>query len=188
MIVALGHEAQNGKDAFCIFLIDHLRKRTKNLEVTRVGFADRLYDFCYSVYSWAGFKTRLHYSRYPHEKEIVLPRLSLTPRQILIYVGEHMRAYDGDVWLNAACRGNKKGALTIITDLRKVNEFKALEGFPRIKITRPGFESRIQSDVDLADAPWDFVIQNAGSLKDLSTRADLFCTEVILPFLQKEFA
>ena len=188
MIVALGHEAQNGKDQFCIFIIDHLRKRTKNLEVTRVGFADRLYDFCYSVYSWGGFKTRLHYSRYPHEKGIILPRLGLTPRQILINVGEHMRTYDENVWLNAACRGNKKGALTIITDLRKENEFKALEGFPRVKITRPGFESTIQCDVDLNTAPWDHVIQNDGSLNLLSSRADLFCTEVILPFLAQEFA
>ena len=183
----MGHHKRNGKDQFAIFIIDVLRKRMKNLEVTRSGFADKLYDFCHAAYSWGGMGSRLYYVQHPEMKEIVLPKLGKTPRQVLIDVGNHMRLYDPNIWLNACCRGNKVGALQIITDMRFPNEYQALESYIRVKVTRPGFESTSEADIPLNGVTdWHHVIMNDGTLHDLTVKAQNFVDSVLIPKIKSE--
>lgn len=191
MILAIGHEAQVGKDTFAMFLIDHIRKQSmKGLNVTREGFADRLYDLAYSLYKWGGFQTRQYYLIHPQLKEVVLPKLGRTPRDILIGLAEAVRLYDPAAWLNAVLM-DRAAHLKIIPDLRNVNEFEICEQAMayRLRIKIPGLPpSKNLSDKYLYSMPderWSETILNDGDLECLNRKAQEFGDRVVIPVLRK---
>lgn len=191
MILAIGHESQQGKDTFAMLLINYIRKQQmRGLKILREGFADRLYDLCYSLYKWGGFQTRQYYAENPHAKDIVLPLLGRTPRQILIGVGNIVRDYDDKAWLYAVIK-ERGYHLKIVPDLRKVNEFEHLEdeGHLRLKIIDPRKpRSTLESDIDLANVPderWSGIVLNDGTINDLNTKVIDFADRIIIPRLYK---
>lgn len=191
MILAIGHESEQGKDTFAMLLVNHIRKQQmRGLKILREGFADRLYDLCYSLYKWAGFQTRQYYADNPSKKNDILPLLGKTPRDILIGMGNIVREYDSGAWLNAVIK-ERNHHLKIIPDLRKVNEFEHLEADNcyRLKLIDPRKpRSTRDSDVDLAKMPderWSEVILNDGTIEDLNAKVISFADRVIVPILQK---
>lgn len=191
MLIALGHEAQVGKDTFAMFLVNHLRRLNwKGLKITREGFADRLYDLAYATYRWAGFQSRQFYQENPKQKEVILPLVGKTPRDILIGLGNIAREFDPGIWLNAVVK-DRGHHLKIIPDLRKLNEFEYCEANEvyRIKIMIPGRPpSTFQSDVDLQPIPterWSEIILNDGDLSCLNAKAVDFAERVVIPRIQK---
>lgn len=183
-IIAIGHQKNVGKDEFVKFCIDILRPQTKNLKIVRRGFADKLYDFCYSTYSWAGFKPRAYYQDNPNAKNDLLLPLNKTVRQLLIEMGNHIRQYDSDIWINANLKTDDSDIL-FISDLRYPNEFlhcqanKALT----VKIHRPGLEIPTdEADTALNgwDSRWDIWIDNNGALNDLYSQAEKFVKNYLI--------
>jgi hypothetical protein len=192
MILGIGNESGVGKDTFSMFLIDYLRSRKiKSLNITREGFADRLYDFCYAVYSWAGFKSRQHYILNPQDKEIILPKLGKCPRQILIDISNLFQShYDPNIFMNAVVNDGSGFHLKIVPDLRRPREFEALRANPSaylLRITKPDVDSKWEMDTELKTPPylerWHETISNDGDLNVLNSKAMEFAERIVLPRL-----
>lgn len=190
-IIGVGHRKLSGKDTFAKDVIEILKTeiQTKNLKIGRIGFADKLYDFCYSVYKWAGFKDRIHYINFPHDKGRILPLLNKTPRQILIEIGNHMRTYDESIWLNAALK-TKDFDVLIVTDVRYPNEAQSIldNNGTLIKIDRTveGVDYTDVADMGLANwETWTHVINNNGSRQEFYKNNERFVKGNIIVRLNK---
>jgi hypothetical protein len=189
MILGFGHRKRTGKDTLAKFVVSILREhegyRGKN--VSRRGFADHLYNTCYLLYSWAGFKRREYYEEYPEAKEAVLPALGKSPRQILIDVGCHLRLYDPPVWINAALRSDNADVI-VVSDLRYPNEYQAIKeaGGYCFKVVRPSVKNTDDAaDCALDKQPhWDDIVENSGTLKDLHNQARRIVEAFVLPCLR----
>jgi hypothetical protein len=189
MIIALGHEAGTGKDTFVMFAIDYLRQKYKNLELNREGFADRVYDLCYSVYSWAGFRTRHYYITNPRAKEEILAPIGKTPRQCLIGVAEKVREFDPQAWLNAVFQ-NKPKHVKWITDLRTPEEVEVGRklGAYLVRVQNPNAPA-IQCSVSAMlrgrEDVWDETLINDGTLDQWKEQAFAFCDRKVVPHIQQ---
>lgn len=181
-IIAFGHQKGVGKDQFVRFCFDVLRGKMGRKQLIRRGFADKLYDACYSMYGWAGFQTRTYYEQNPDKKSEKLAT-GKTVRETLIEVGNVLRWYDSDVWINANLRDSSYDIL-FVTDLRYPNEFlhiKAVGGDASIcvKVSRPG----LPEPTDVADCAlngwtkWDAEVINDGDLNDLYLKAEKFISD-----------
>lgn len=181
-IIALGHQKKVGKDEFTKYCIDYLRPKSIFKSIVRRGFADKLYDFCYSIYEWAGFKPRQYYQENPDAKEVILPKIGKSPRTILIEIGNHMRAYDLGVWINAAL-STVNCDLLFITDCRYPNELEAVRkvGGHTVKMIRPGLPIPTDiADTALNDYDFDETINNSAGKRELYDQAKYFCETRIL--------
>lgn len=185
-IFAFGHQKFVGKDTIIKFMIDILRPKMRASRIVKRGFADRVYDVCYLLYKWAGMQTRAYYEDHPYAKANLLKN-GKTVRQLLIEVGTPvMRAYDEQVWINAALSDDDFDIL-LINDCRFPNEFEAVKnlGGTTIRVTRPGLEA----PTDVADTAlngyeeqWDEHIENNGDLNALYDAAvSLIAKYVKLP-------
>jgi hypothetical protein len=187
MIIALGHEAQVGKDTFSMLLTDYIRRKLKGVHIVREGFADRLYQVCHIAYNWAGFQSREFYMVNPHKKNEILPILGRTPREILIKVGNLLREYDQNIWLNPVVH-DRSPHLKIITDLRKVNELDKCEelGVLTICIRRYEQDSTFESDTDLIPHRHRFkrTLWNTGTLNEFNEKVMELAEELVIPELQ----
>lgn len=191
MIVALGHESYVGKDTFAMFIIDYLRTKFRQLRINNSGFADLGYQLCTNVYGWAGFQNKVFYTIHPEQKEVILPKIGKTPRDLLIGVLEKLREFDDNVWLNARLNTSHLDYhLDIITDLRKVAEFIRCMNLDimTVYIHRPGYESNRISDVDLRPYRDKFKVKidNNGDLKDFRLKAIEFADKYIVPSIQEK--
>lgn len=187
MILAIGHKSGVGKDTFAMFLTDYLRSQNmRGLCIMREGFADRLYDLCYSFYNWAGFQTRQHYMMHPSEKNVVLPKIGKTPRQMLIDISHKLNEYDPDMFLNAVTQ-TKNCHLKIIPDLRRPWEFNkciGTQGAFLLKITNPRIKTTFEMDHDLdPENRWHAEIMNDGDLECFRQRVIGFAEEHVVPKL-----
>ena len=175
MIVGLGHQARVGKDTVAEFLVNgHGFKR--------LAFADALKAMAYDIDPFvgsdptsplipAGLSRIVDTVGWEQAKEL------MAVRHFLQNLGLAARAHiDVDVWvdivLNQAVTSDKP---VVITDVRFPNEFDTLRsaGAVLVKVTRPGVESNAgthTSETALADAPWDHVVVNDGSLRQLYQR------------------
>jgi hypothetical protein len=185
-ILAFGHQKRVGKDQASKFIITALRlaSQKKPLTIAKKAFADKLKSMCYELYAWAGLHNKDFYEEHPELKEVVLPILGKTPRQIWIdfgtLVGRHVYA---NTWGEYLLRTTKADIL-IITDLRFPEEAKMVQdhGGRVYKIVRPS----IQHTPDLADNPlldwtgWNGMLINHS---DLQTFHDTVLREV-MPWLQ----
>lgn len=188
MIVAFGHEAGCGKDTFIMFCTDYLRAKFKALEIIREGFADRLYDLCYSLYSWAGFQRRQFYIANPKAKEEILPALGKSPRDLLIGVAEKVREFDPYAWLNPVYR-NKPRHIKFISDLRTTQEVEVGQtlGAYLVKIDRPdrpAVNCKVSAILRGRSDCWNEIILNTGSLTTFREQSIEFCERKLVPHIQ----
>lgn len=176
-IVAIGHHKNVGKDQFVTFCLDVLRHERRGVNILRVGFATKVYEVCYLMYKWAGFKTKAYYDTHPASKSDMLATAK-TVRQTLIDVGQHMRKYDDDIWINAALK-DVDFDIAFLTDLRFPTEFMhcVANNAILIHMTRPGLEEPTdEADTALNgwDNRWSLHIENNGDLNDLYKKAEAF--------------
>lgn len=182
-IIAVGHQKNVGKDQFVKFCIDVLRSHYRGAKILRRGFADKLYDICHLLYGWAGFQTRQYYADHPYAKETRLD-IGKTVRQVLIEVGQHMRAYDSDVWINANLKAIDFDIL-FVTDLRFPNEFLhcMANNAMMLLITRPGLvipTDEADTALNGWDGKWNLQLHNEGDLQAWYTKAENFVKEYLL--------
>ena len=174
MIIAFGHRKQVGKSSAANLLNHHIIIENGKDSVVNTSFAAPLYHVCHYLYSWAGFLPKKHYDEFGEDKEIVLPELGKTPRQILIELGtEAIRGMIYEhTWVDYMIKNRDPARITIISDLRFPDEFAAIkdaDGYC-IRIDRPDVpETNDPADVALADCEdWDFTIVNQGSMRELN--------------------
>lgn len=128
-IIALGHRKRTGKDTLARFLVTELRLKYSGLNIKKLGFADKVKDIAFQVYGWGGLHPGVFYEQPENEhlREVVLPKLGKTPRQIWIGVGNGIRAACDldDCWLLHALESYKADVL-IFKDLRFVAEAEGI--------------------------------------------------------------
>jgi hypothetical protein len=175
-ILALGHRQQTGKDTLAGFIATRVRLTSRKLNVQVAGFADELKDTCFRLYSWAGIQRKEHYERFPADKEVFLPALGKTVRQVWIEVGNHMRQYDVNVWVRALLTRPLVDVM-IVKDLRFPHEVGLVRqaGGAVIKVTRAS-APEIDDDADVGlkgFEDWDLIVDNDGTKEELNQKADL---------------
>lgn len=144
----------------------HLRSNSKVRKVVKAGFADKLKDVCFQMYSWAGLMPAAFYEEpgNAHLKEVVLPKLGKTPRQVWIAVGNGVRDWVFELtWVEFLLLSPKCDFL-IVSDMRfpvEAERIKSLGGTV-VKVVRPD----VPHTSDAADDPlmsytgWDHTIVN----------------------------
>jgi len=173
-IVAFGHRKRTGKDTAGGLLHKHLRIIAPELRVEEVSFALKLKETSYELFKWGGLQPGPFYelAENAHLREVVLPLLGKTPRQIWIEVGNLMREVHPDVWINNALYA--EADIVIVRDLRYHNEANIIEakGGERYKMVRDGVEiSNDVADVNLDNyQKWTGLVYNNGTIADLSDK------------------
>lgn len=170
VLIGLGCRKRVGKNQAAEFIKAELESLGFTVEVT--SFAEPLYRVAHILYGWAGFGTKEFYENNPKYKEVLLPEIGKTPRQILIDLGTPAirdRVYD-ETWVKLLTRSKHDSDFVIVTDLRFPNELKAIRdvnGYT-VRIDRPS----IPKDDDIADSAmndvedsaWFSIITNDGNL------------------------
>lgn len=170
-ILAFGHQKSVGKDTAAGFVMSYLRSNSKVKRVVKAGFADKLKDVCYQLYKWAGLMPGPWYEETSDRrllKEVVLPKLGKSPRQIWIAFGNEVKnAAYLDTWLDYLLQ-NTAADFLVVSDMRFPNEADRIKtlGGRVIKIVRPD----IAHTSDAADDPllsynrWDHILVNDSNL------------------------
>lgn len=170
-IIGFGHRKRVGKDQSAKFLDTHLRCNA--IKSSKLSFASKLKDVCYTLYGWAGLQPGIFYEdeANAHLREVILPDIGMTPREIWIKVGNKLREVYADTWIDAALRTKISADILIVTDVRFPNEVAKIQslGGHVFKIKRPGVPvSDDASDSALDDfTGWNGIIDNDGDLKVL---------------------
>ena len=174
IIVGIGHRQNTGKDTFARFVTAELRDRTTGIAIESRSFASKLKDTTYSLYQWTGIKPPQYYKDFPEHKKDMIPALGITMRQLWIDMGQHMRKYDENVWVNATLRNNLPHIL-FIRDLRFPNEANQIRelGGVLVKMIRPG-EPEIDDEADKGLKHWtdwdeQYSCVNLSGIKDAAT-------------------
>ena len=173
IFIAFGHRKRVGKDTAARLLCTHLRLNRKNSNIQVRGYADKGKQLCHELYSWAGLQDAQYYEDHPEEREIILPYLGKSPRQIWIdFMSKAIRnnVYDG-TWTQYLHR-NAQCDVCIIKDMRFPIEANKIqeEGGYVYKITR----DCVPQQDDGADDPledydrWNGIIANNGTLNELN--------------------
>ncbi len=175
IFIGLGYKKGSGKNTFAKFLTTFLRCERPGLKIKEIAFADKLKDICYQLYAWGGLQPGAYYEVNRDKKEVILPLIGKSPRDVWIEVGNKMREVDPDVWINFAVKGHNADII-IDTDVRFKNEAKKIRENSGIlvNIIRPGLEQGTDlAEIDLDTwHDWDHVIDNSGSLRDLNKQAE----------------
>ena len=174
-IVGIGYKKGSGKDQFATFMHTFIRCTSPGLCVKRVSFADKLKDIAHQLYHWAGLREGGYYETYRDKKEVSLPLIGKSPRQIWIETGNNLRDVYKGTWIDFALRG-VVADIIIIPDVRFINEVRAIrdQGGILIKINRPGTPQGTDlAEVELDEfMSWDLVVNNNRSLKSLNYVAE----------------
>ena len=182
-IVGLAYKKGVGKNTLSKFIMTYLRCESPGLNVREVSFAAKLKDIAFQLYGWAGLQRAIYYEVHREQKEIVLPKLRLSPREIWIGVGNKIREVYAETWIDFALKGVKADVL-IVTDVRFRNEAIAIEdmGGELIRIDRPGIPrgtDPAEVDLDSWDN-WDYIKNNNGTLQDLNNYGEAIAEELLL--------
>jgi hypothetical protein len=125
-ILGFGHRKNVGKDTAVRFLSQELRLLKPGCNILVAGFADKVKDIAYQLYSWAGLQPKHYYDKNYAEKEVPFPKLQFlfpngtapTPRAIWIHIGNSIRT-EGFDWTWAEYLFNQpKVDFLFINDLR----------------------------------------------------------------------
>jgi hypothetical protein len=183
-IVAFAHRKRVGKDTAAKFLDTIIRISRPGFQVKKVSFASKLKDVCYQLYGWDGLQPAIFYEaeQNAHLREIALPTIGKSPRQIWIEAGNKLRDVYSHTWVDYALRGIKTDVL-IITDLRFENEAKKVHelGGKIFKIIRPDVEvSNDASDSALDNyTEWDGILNNDGTLQQFHWKIEKIAEDIL---------
>lgn len=181
LYVGFGHRKRVGKTTSSNFLSTSLRCDCPGKQIDVISFADKLKDVSFQLYGWAGLNRGIYYENHPEYREVKLPEIGLSPREIWIGVGNKLREIYPDTWLNYALRGVTADVI-IIPDVRYPNEAEAIlkSGGRVYKIIRD--DAPVGTDV--ADCAlenfqdWTAIIYNNGTLEDLNNDMEALAAEI----------
>ncbi|MEE9548750.1 MAG: hypothetical protein V3V68_05285 [Nitrosomonadaceae bacterium] len=181
-IVGIGYKKGSGKDQFASFMHTFIRCTQPNLSVKRVSFADKLKDVSHQLYHWVGLERGMYYENHRDKKEISLPLIGKSPRQIWIEVGNKLREVYSETWIDFALR-SMVADIILIPDVRFCNEARAIknQGGVLVRIDRPGVPRGTDpAEVDLdAWDNWNWIINNYSDLSALNFMAESLSRELL---------
>lgn len=189
IIIAFGHRQRVGKDTAAKMLISALRQ--ERIDAKPLSFAAPMKGFANEMYGWAGMQDAIYYENNASAKDIILPRIGKTPRQVMLELGYSMNQIHPKTLPELALK-NCDAQVLVNADVRRVIETEYIRLFNGMifKVDRdvPKLESKLtghpayQLDSELHDyAAWDGIITNDGSLRDLNK---VIC-EKLLPMIKK---
>lgn len=173
LIIGFGHRKRVGKDTAAKFLQTHLRIGIRKINIVKGNLAYPLKQQTHELWGWAGLREPEFYDTEEGAplREVVLPKLGKTPRQVWIDYGNKIREIYPDTWMAYQLHHAKeviKTDLLILADIRYHNEVNIIKdnGGKVYKIVRP--DAPISNDVadtalDSYDS-WDGTITNDNSL------------------------
>lgn len=174
-IIAMAYKKGVGKDTLGKFLMTNLRCKAPGVMVKHVAFAAKLKDVCHQLYGWAGLERGVYYETHRNKKEEVLPLIGKSPREIWIGVGNKMREFYSNTWLDYALKG-VTAEIIIITDCGFFNEAVAVReaGGVLCKINRDGLAQGTDGRETELDkwTDWDYVVNNDSSFEYLNSIAE----------------
>ena len=181
-IIAFGYKKGSGKSTAGKFLSTHLKITVGHLKIKQISFAAKLKDISHQLFGWAGLRPGVYYETHWDRKEVVLPKLGLSPRDTWILVGNKMREIYQDTWINFALYGVDADIL-IITDLRFINEADQVvaAGGYTAKLNRDGLpQGTDPAEVELDSwNGWKYTIDNNGSFQELHTQIEKIAEDLI---------
>ncbi len=181
-IVGIGYKKNSGKNTFAKFLSTYIRCESPKTLVKEISFAAKLKDITWQLYGWCGLERGIYYETHRHEKELILPRIGKSPRQLWIEIGNKLREVYDYTWIDYALQGVKADIL-IISDLRFRNEALAINHSQGqlIRIDRDGLvQGTDPAEIDLDGwTAWDYIIKNNGSFQDLNAEAERIARELL---------
>lgn len=181
LIVGLGHRRGVGKNTVAEYLKAGLEHDGYSVELR--SFAAQLKEIAHKLFSWGGLEDGPFYEQHYNLKEVVLPKLSKSPRTIWIELGNKIRDIHPEIWVNAALVSSTSDVV-IFTDARYPNELDEIHnrGGMVFKVYRP--DAPIHGDVADCAAKdyvmWDGMINNGGSLGELMVELGAF-----IPLIEK---
>jgi hypothetical protein len=141
-IVAFGRRKLVGKDTVAKFLKTILVMRYPGINVQIVGFADKVKEISFELYSWSGLQPGWFYESGEEGsklKDVILPKIGKSPRQIWIGVGNGLRAnVCEETWVHFVLNCIKADVI-LVKDLRFPTEANAIvkSGGYVIEIDKP---------------------------------------------------
>ena len=181
-IIAFGYKKGSGKNTAGKFLSTHLKITAGHLKVKQISFAAKLKDISHQLYGWAGVRPGVYYETHWDRKEVVLPKLGLSPRDTWILIGNKMREMYADTWIKFALFGVNADIL-IITDLRFINEADQVvaAGGCVARIIRDGLpQGTDPAEVELDSwSGWKYTIDNNGTFQELHTQIEKIAEDLI---------
>lgn len=169
-IIALGHKREVGKDLAGTLLLKNLITIKPESTIKKIGFADPIYEIAYKMYAWAGMRDKEYYNEHKEEKEKMILKINVTPREVLIDIGMKFREIYPETWLEYALSWQVD--ILIITDLRFPNEALRIRsmGGHTINVIRdvPQVSNLDDPDNQLNNWEWGGLLSNLGSKKDLN--------------------
>lgn len=186
-ILAFGHRQDVGKDTVCDMIIKQVHNINPRLKVLKAGFADKVKDIAYQLYSWAGLKPGDYYDTLDgrYYKNVKLPALGKSPREIYIGIGNGLRAsVHKETWIDYLYKNHTICDVLLIKDLRFFNEIDAT-------LAAKGFvfridNNRVEKVTDGADEPlehckeWTEIIGNHGLKEELNLKVTNIIGKYIL--------
>lgn len=183
-VIAFGHRKDVGKDQSAKFLTTIYRQQKPGSNVQTLGFADKVKDIAWQLYAWTDLKPGYYYEESTKEKDIILPKIGKTPRQLWIDLanGIRERVYE-PTWAYYLFH-ELHTDLLIIKDLRFPTEAKYIQEYGGyvFKINRPGRDrSNDGADDQLEDFNnWDAVLENNAGLGYLYNLIEKLAYEYVL--------
>lgn len=165
-IVAFGHRRRVGKNTAADYLFSALKNQNSKLKVFKGGFADAVKEQAHNMFAWAGVHPGYYYENNLGTKELVLPDLGCSARDVWIHIGEEMRKICPLLWVKLLWENIPADTdVVIIYDLRKLPEANYIieQGGTCHRILREVEEFSDPVDSELRDFKrWASDIENYG--------------------------
>lgn len=176
-VIALGHTKGVGKNTIGRILLEQFE--AKGFAVECSSFAGPVKETAHWLYDSAGVRDEDYYELHPEEKDIVLPKLGLTPREVWIKISDDLAALYPRVWFDRACNSiDYHTEVVIFTDLRYKREWDLLKqlnvNVVFVKVTRDGTKLvEDGAEEQLINADWDLTIHNNIDVNEPPALADM---------------
>jgi hypothetical protein len=182
MLIAFGHRRYVGKDTAVRFMLNHLRWEYPGITTQKITFAYTMKEHCYELFQDFGLKTTEYYEQHPEEKDLYIPTLGRSARDVWIKYGNACREIETDVWTNLALK-NPLADIVFVTDMRFPNEADCIieqDGF-LVRIDRPDVDQFDDgADSELSNySGWTHIIKNNGLLSDFHKTIITFTEQVV---------
>lgn len=160
--VGIGHRKGMGKDLCGSILVESLRDRGYNACIAKFATAPKC--LVTQLFSKYGVRSPGHYERHREERDVVLPRVDKSWRQIMEGFAHGLRDVYGNVWVDELMEDPLyfDADVVVVTDMRYPNEMQAIKdrGGINVRLNRfgiPHSDSKPETALDptLVGQWWD---------------------------------
>lgn len=180
-----GHKKRVGKDTAARFLCSYLRTHRRGSNIQVHGYADKGKSVCYDLYKWAGLQPGDYYEEHGDEKDVILPLIGMSPREIWIkFMSKAVRDKVYDLTWIKYLHHNVNCDVCIIKDMRFPIEADTIQEFGgyvyRIDRNDAPNDSDVADDALLDYSSWNGIITNNGTLHEFNKKIEELGRDLLL--------